>query len=134
MGKIKAIFRVFLVGHAVANPASWKKGQITAGVLATLLSAIFGLVKTFGYDVVLSDEQILQIGGAIVSIYGLFNVGVTVASTDKVGLSFGGEGAISVPEVQSKVPEVAKEPKPKVSNVRKAANGEILDGSEKNLA
>ena len=87
MDKIWAAFSVFRKGEVVANPAAWKNGQITASILAGLLGALVALGKTFGYDLSLSDDQLLTIGGAVVAIAGLFiNPAATIASSDKVGL------------------------------------------------
>jgi hypothetical protein len=87
MDKIWAAFSVFRKGSVVANPTAWKNGQITASILAGLFGALIALGKTFGYDLSLSDDQLLTIGGAVVAIAGLFiNPAATIASSDKVGL------------------------------------------------
>lgn len=85
--KIKAIWAVFKTGEMVANPVAWKKKQVTSGILAAFLSAVVALVKVFGYDIPLSDDQLLQIGGTVIAVLGLFNGVATVVSTDKLGLS-----------------------------------------------
>jgi len=88
MNKLIALFSVFRKGKEVANPEAWKKGQITGSVIAGLLAAIVALAKTFGYDLPLSDADILSIGTSIVVIVGLFvNPAITIASSKKVGLS-----------------------------------------------
>jgi len=87
MNKILAALNVYRKGNIVANPTAWKNGQITASVLAGLFGALIALAKTFGYELPLSDDQLLTIGGAIVAIAGLFlNPTATVVSSDKVGL------------------------------------------------
>ena len=88
MNKILAALSVYRKGNIVANPTAWKNGQITASVLAGLFGALIALAKTFGYDLPLSDDQLLTIGGSVVAIAGLFlNPTATVVSSDKVGLS-----------------------------------------------
>ena len=88
MDKILAALQVYRKGNAVANPTAWKNGQITASLLAGLLGALVALAKTFGYELPMSDDQLLTIGGAIIAIAGLFlNPTATVVSSDKVGLS-----------------------------------------------
>lgn len=88
--RIKAVFSipdVLKQGKMVSNPESWKRGQVTGGVIAGLLGAVIGLAKVFGYDLPLSDDQILSIGSGIVAIGGLFYTPiVTVATTEKIGL------------------------------------------------
>jgi hypothetical protein len=87
MNKLIALFSVFRKGKEVANPEAWKNGQITGSVIAGLLAAIVALAKTFGYDLPLSDADILSIGTSIVVIVGLFvNPAITIASSKKVGL------------------------------------------------
>ena len=87
MDKILAALQVYRKGNAVANPTAWKNGQITASLLAGLLGALVALAKTFGYELPMSDDQLLTIGGAIIAIAGLFlNPTATVVSSDKVGL------------------------------------------------
>lgn len=88
--KIKALIDlpgVLRQGKMVANPEAWKKGQITAGVIAGLLGAIITGCRAFGYDLPLTDDQILSIGSAVVAVVGLFwTPTATVVSTDKLGL------------------------------------------------
>ena len=88
--KIKALIDipgVLKQGKMVANPEAWKKGQITAGVVAGLLGAIVAGCRAFGYDLPLTDDQILTIGSAVVAIGGLFwTPTVTTISTDKIGI------------------------------------------------
>lgn len=96
MNKLLALLSVYRKGNVVANPAAWKNGQITGSIVAGLLGALVALAKTFGYDLPLSDDQLLTIGGAIVAIAGLFlNTTATVVSSDKVGLSSSNETPIS---------------------------------------
>lgn len=96
MNRLLAIFQVLKKGYSVANPAAWKKGQITGSVLAGLIGSVIGLAKVYGYELPLTDDQIIAIGSAIVAIVGLFVTPVvTVASTDKIGLP-------SEPDAQTK--------------------------------
>jgi hypothetical protein len=88
MNKLLAALQVYRKGHCVTNPEAWKNGQVTASVLAGVLGALIALAKTYGYDLPLSDDQLLTIGGAIIAIVGLFvNPTATVVSSDKIGLS-----------------------------------------------
>jgi hypothetical protein len=54
--------------------------------LAAFFGAVVAAAKAFGYDLPLTDEQLAQIGGAVLAIFGLFNTGATAASSEKVGL------------------------------------------------
>ena len=86
LDKLKSLYDVFRAGQAVADPLAWKKGQMTGGLIAGFLGACIATAKAFGYDIPLSDSDLLQIGGAVIAVFGLFNAGATVASTDKFGL------------------------------------------------
>lgn len=130
MNTIKSIYRVFTIGQSVANPASWKRGQITAAMLASLAGAAITLLKLAGVDLPLSDDDLLQLGGAVLTVYGVFGAGVTVASSDKIGLpplagdSLTKPGVIISSSAQI-VSAIPAEPAPKVqrgSGIRNAAD------------
>ena len=95
--KIKALFAVFKTGEMVANPLAWKKKQITGGLIAGFLGAVVALSKAFGYDIPLDDDQLLQIGGAVIAVFGLFNGAATVVSTTSLGLSPREDGKTDAP-------------------------------------
>lgn len=87
MNKLFALIAVFRKGSAVANPAAWKAGQVTGSIVAGLVASLVALAKVFGYELPLSDDQILAIGSSIVAIVGLFiSPALTVATTEKIGL------------------------------------------------
>lgn len=111
LNKLQAIYAVFTAGQAVANPAAWKRGQISGGLVAGFLGACLALAKVFGYAVPLTDEQIIQVGGAVVALWGVCNGAITVASTDKLGLPAppGPAGPVHCVVIE-RVPEVPSEP------------------------
>lgn len=90
INKVKALFSlpdVLKQGKMIANPEAWKRGQVTGGIVAGLIGSLIGFAKIFGYELPLSDDQILSIGSGIVAIMGLFYTPiVTVATTDKIGI------------------------------------------------
>jgi hypothetical protein len=83
--KLGALWDAFQAGKAVANPAAWKTGQITAAMLVTFLSSVVAAAKVFGYDLPISDEMLSLVAASLLSLYGLFNHAVTVISTEKIG-------------------------------------------------
>lgn len=89
--KLKKFYAVFTAGQSVVNAVRLKKIQAAGGLLAGFLGALIAVAKTYGYDIPLTDEQLFNIGGACIAIFGLFNAGATVASTDKLGLPNRGE-------------------------------------------
>ena len=129
--KLKAFYSVFCAGQSVANPAAWKQGQMTGGIVAGLIGALVALSKTFGYEIHLTNDQLLQLGGTAVTLFGLFNAGITVASSDKVGLP--GTKPLPIEPTQpvdsasiAVVPTVPAEPAADVPNVRRARNGDPI--------
>jgi hypothetical protein len=87
MNKLLALLSVYHKGECCVHATAWKNGQITGSIVAGLLAAIIALAKTFGYDLPITDNELLTIGGAIVAIVGLFiNPAITAATSSKVGL------------------------------------------------
>lgn len=72
-------------GEKVSNPEAWKKGQITAGILAGFLTTLLGVANAFGYEIPITSEQINYIAGGLLSSYGMYNIIATVVSTEKIG-------------------------------------------------
>lgn len=87
--KVKAVFSIpdiLRQGKMVSNPEAWKTGQITSSIIAGLLASLVGLGKLFGYDLPVSDDQLLTIGSGVMAVYGVFyHPLATIASSDKIG-------------------------------------------------
>lgn len=83
MRKLLGFWRVLRLGESVANPARWKKGQVTVNAIAAFLFAFGELSKAFGYELPASPEQI---GGLSVGILALGNILLTVTTSEKIGL------------------------------------------------
>lgn len=73
-------------GKVVANPEAWKSKQITAGMIAALISSLVALSKAFGYEIPLTETEINDIAIWILGGYGMYNIAATIASSDKVGV------------------------------------------------
>ena len=87
MGKLWALFNVYRKGECCIHAAAWKNGQITGSIVAGLLAALVAASKAFGFDLPITDEQLLSIGSAIVAVVGVFiNPAITAATSAKVGL------------------------------------------------
>ena len=80
MGKIKAIFQLLQVGSVVADPAKWKKRQITITMLSMLIWAI---LKLTGYDDAVGGETVDAVAGGILAAV---NFVLTITTTEKIGL------------------------------------------------
>jgi hypothetical protein len=108
MGKLAAIFGVLRKGASVANPAAWKRGQVTATALGGFFIALVQLLKQFGYDLPLDTDTATAVAGGIVAAV---NWALTIATSKTIGVPGmvpAGEPATGV--VHS--PEPAQEPAP----------------------
>jgi len=95
---IRAAFDVFRAGQSVSNPAAWKNAQL----VGTLLTALVALVAAFGFDLGLSDEEI--VGGAVF-IAALANGILVIVTSKKVGLP----AKKIEPDVKEQVEEAIKQ-------------------------
>lgn len=120
---------VFRAGKKLTNATTWKNGQLLGSTLVTLIGGGLAIAAAFGYKINLDGDGISAISLAVVAVVGLFNGGVTVATTTSIGLppapsdppsngsdrgiDRGIEGRRSVdPDVHPEVPVVVEEKKP----------------------
>lgn len=82
MEKLAALFGVLQAGTEVVAKEKAKAGSITINNIILILSALIGLLNTFGYNIELNNEQLIGIGTAFMSVYALFN-NVSHAATSK---------------------------------------------------
>ena len=88
--KISEMMEVFQAGKQVANPAFCKQHTINANVLMVLISGIVGVMNMFDCsicDLQLSSEQLIGLATGITTIAGILNVGSTLVTSTKVGVS-----------------------------------------------
>jgi hypothetical protein len=83
---LKAAWNVLQAGGVVADPAKWKKRQISANQLAGVFGASALFMRSIGYDLHLDDATTVAVAGGVLA---LVNWLLTVITTDKVG-AFGG--------------------------------------------
>lgn len=79
-------YKIFRAGQSVADAVHLKNKQNLGNAIAVLLGLLVAVAKAYGVNIPLDDGQLVQLGGAAAILYGMFNVGATVASTDKIGL------------------------------------------------
>ena len=82
MAKLIALLKLFRVGGVVADPAKWKKRQITATMLVPVIGAAIDLSRLYGYNVPLDHDSIVTLS---VSIVVVVNVVITVISSATIG-------------------------------------------------
>lgn len=86
VGNMGKFWDLFKAGSAVKDAIGLKSKQKIANAITFFLISAAAIGKAMGYDFGLSAEDWLHIGGAIAAVLSVFNVGATVASSDKVGL------------------------------------------------
>lgn len=84
--KISSILEALDKGKSLANVESWKSGQVTVNILAGFLASLIGVARAFGFDIPVTDEQLLLVASTLMSALGVYNSFITVATTDKIGL------------------------------------------------
>lgn len=83
MGAIRSIIDLLRYGAEVADPESWKKGQINVNKLILLLSALVGVAHAFGFATPVSDATVAAIA---CGVFALVNLVITVVSSSRAGL------------------------------------------------
>lgn len=95
---------LFRKGNEVADVEKWKKHQMTATIVAPFLAALLMLAKSYGYDIPLNNEDLLQLAGGVVVVV---NLVLTMATSKRAGIL---PAKPSAPAAQ--VPTPASDPAP----------------------
>lgn len=77
---------VFRKGRSVANPALWKSIDATAAALAGLFASGLAIASALGYSVGIDDSAVQALATGVAGVLYLFHTGVSVVTTDKIGL------------------------------------------------
>lgn len=70
-------------GHALADPAKWRKRQITASALVGAIYAVIRLAESYGITIPADHETV---DAAAVAILAVVNVLLTAGTDPEVGL------------------------------------------------
>ncbi len=86
---INQMLEVFQAGKSVANPEAWKKHTVTVNTLLVLISGSLAILHYFDcsfchFD--LTPEQQMNIAAFVMTMFGIFNAGSTIVTTDKIGI------------------------------------------------
>lgn len=121
MNKIMALLNLFRKGKSVADPALWKKGQVSATAVAVAIMAAVQVAKAFGLDIGVDDGLATTIAAVLV---GIGNIVVTFISSKKVGATAEGAGQEQAgaevqpdSEPEPDAPEVQRVDSPAVADV-----------------
>ena len=81
--KIRAGYAVLQAGKSVADPALWKKRQITTTALTAVIWAAVQAAAAFGINVPVDTETV---DGLAVAVIAVVNFVLTIATTKKAVL------------------------------------------------
>ena len=81
MNKLMSLINALRYGSSLADPAVHKNRQNLINALIGLLGAV-----AVWLPIEVSADELVNIAGGIAALVGLYNVYITTASTEKVGL------------------------------------------------
>lgn len=102
MEKISALWQLFKLGNAVADPGAWKRRQITATAVAALLIGLAQAAKAFGYPIPLDPDSASAVAGGVIAAV---NVVLTLTTSKTVGV---GGAAPSLPPDGTAAPDAGE--------------------------
>lgn len=76
---LQSLLQALQAGHELSRPAAWKNVQL----VASLLTALLGVLWSLGFKVQLMPDDIFAIAGVIVA---LINAYLVIATSKKVGI------------------------------------------------
>lgn len=142
--KLSNFYALFRSGMTIGDAIKMKKRSAYAGLFAGFFSAVLLIAKGFGYDLPLSNEDLLHIGGALGVVISLYQTRSIVATTDKFSVpadqrqdaAFPPAPAVGTESVVLRDPieptivrAVPDEPAPTaMQSEPKAPTGNVLDG------
>lgn len=83
---VSSIWAALRAGAKLANSVTWKNRQQTANSVVAVLAASVTVARVAGYEIPLTDADLVSLGGAVAVLLGLLNVGATAATSADVGL------------------------------------------------
>ena len=70
-------------GSMLADPALWKNRSAAIIAITAVVAVLLKILKAYGYEIPLNDEDIAAIAGTIVTLVSLY---FTYSTSDKVGV------------------------------------------------
>jgi hypothetical protein len=101
---IKDIFEAFQVGKSLANSALWKNRSLAANTLTTFAALGVSISAAFGYKLEVDHDTLQAIAGGIAALICLLNSGVTIVTSDKVGVLKGKTPTPDIPPMETPTP------------------------------
>jgi len=132
LGNLGKFYDIFTKGKQVADAVKTKNQQNFVNALGAVLTVGAGLWRAYGHNFPLTDADLLQLAGTAGVIFGLFNVGSTVASTDKIGLPPRKQPDANVDPVSYTAVSAVPDPEPQITvqpehKTLARVGGELID-------
>jgi hypothetical protein len=87
MNRLVMFLAALRYGNQLADVKHWKQAGVAVATLTAFLSALSGLAVAFGWiPEGVSEEMIMQLSSAIVTIVGVILAYLQVATTKKIGI------------------------------------------------
>lgn len=80
------LIKAVKAGKQLKSPEIWANSQSLTNVCVTLVGFIVGASRLLGLEIPITDEQILNVGGAIAILMGIGNSIVSVATHKEAGI------------------------------------------------
>ena len=86
MADTKNINEALEIGKQIADPAIWKNRGLLANKIAAVITLIPGILKSFGYDVpLMEDDLVIALSSAISALLFFLNNKLAQATSKKIG-------------------------------------------------
>ena len=80
------LFKLIQAGNELKNPTVWSNLQSLTNVVAALVTCAVSTARLLGFDLPLTDEQLLQAAGAVATLLFIANSVLSVATTKDAGI------------------------------------------------
>jgi len=85
-GNLGKFYDIFAKGKVLVNAVRTKNQALFVNSLGAVLVILAGLWRAHGHNFPLTDGDLVQLAGTAGVIFGVYNNGAILASTDKIGL------------------------------------------------
>ena len=83
---IQELISALEAGSELKNSANWKNRQMMVNAIVAVAALIVTVAGWCGIHLKVTQDDLMAIAGGIAVVLGMFNAGVTVTTSTKVGL------------------------------------------------
>ena len=98
MNKMMVFIDLFRKGKSLLNVGAWKAGQITANMIGAAILAAVAVLRSFGYDLPISTEDAMLIGGGIIAAVNVILTSITSKAAGILPAKQPEQDLFSIPE------------------------------------